>query len=157
MPINFTGFNQPYLFVGGILVIILSVLHISIELQQIYQRGFGYFKDWENYLQLFVFSGAIAFVSHFGYSCYCKTPSQWQLGALILFCAWFNFIVLLKNAPMIGATINLLFRICWKYITLIYLPILLIISFALPFYMLFVNGTVSTTTCIPPQILHNLK
>ena len=80
---------------------------------------------------------------------YCKTPS---LGALILFCAWFNFIVLLKNAPIIGATVNLLFHICWKYIALIYLPILLIISFALPFYMLFVNGTVSSTTCIPPHI-----
>ena len=36
-------------------MIILSILHIAIELQQIYQTGSDYFLDWENYLQLFVF------------------------------------------------------------------------------------------------------
>ena len=151
MPINFAVMKQPYLFVGGILVIVLSILHIAIELQQIFQRAFDYFLDWENFLQLFVFSGAIASTSNFGYNCYCKTPSQWHLQALIIFCAWFNFIVLLKKSPTIGAPIHLLFRICYKYITLIYLPILLVISFALPFHMLFVNGTVSIT------IFHTLQ
>ena len=149
---TFAVMKHPYLFVGGILVIILSILHIAIELLQIYQRGSDYFVDWENYLQLFVFSGAIAFASHFGSSCYCKTPSQWQLGALIILCAWFNLIVLLKNAPIIGVPINLLFRICHKYITLLYLPILLVTSFALPFYMLFVNGPVNVSTAIPLHI-----
>ena len=86
------------------------------------------------------------FTSNFERQCHCIDESRWQLGAFVLFCGWLNFIVLLKDYPTIGAPINLLFNICYKYIRLIYLPILLMISFALPFYMVFVinvNGMVS--------------
>ena len=137
--------NGNYLLIGGIITIILAGLHIAIEFLQIYQRGGNYFRDWENYLQLFIFTGSIAFVSTIGRPCQCVEAQKWQLGAFVIFCAWFNLIVLLKNTPVLGAPINLLFNICYNYLKLVYLPILLVISFGLPFYMLFVindNGMV---------------
>ena len=80
------------------------------------------------------------FVSTIGRPCQCVEALKWQLGAFVIFCAWFNLIVLLKNTPVIGAPINLLFNICYNYLKLVYLPILLVVSFGLPFYMLFATN-----------------
>ena len=75
--------------------------------------------------------------------CWCAPPWQWQIGALALFMAYINFLFLLKGLPLLGVyiPINMLFNIVTTFLKLIYLPILLILSFAFPFYMLFVRDT----------------
>eukprot|EP00731_Ephydatia_muelleri_P025765 Em0017g848a len=139
VPPNSTiNLNCTYQFGGAIIIIILAGLHLMFEIMQVVQHRLHYFRDWENYLELFIFTGSIVFTSNFERQCHCIDESRWQLGAFVLFCGWLNFIVLLKDYPTIGAPINLLFNICYKYIKLVYLPILLMISFALPFYMVFV-------------------
>ena len=98
-----------------------------------------YFIHWDNYIQIFVFIGTIAFVYDGSSACKCMSSSTWQLGAIVLALACLNFIIMLRCLPYIGEPINLLILIIKNYIQLIYLPGLLIMSFGIPFYMLFVR------------------
>ena len=138
--------SPAFRFCAAIIVMIFAVLHIALEILQVYKNRGYYFTSFENYVQLFVFTGSIVFTSNVGRQCNCIDENRWQLGAFVLFFAWINFMILLKDYPTFGAPINLLFTIWHKYIRLVYLPILLMISFALPFYMVFVinvDGMVS--------------
>ena len=83
----------------------------------------------------------IVFVFGFWNDCWCAPPWQWQIGALALFMAYINFLFVLKGTPLVGVPINMLFNIITTFLELIYLPILLILSFAFPFYMLFVRNS----------------
>ena len=116
--------------------------YIQIALQRKY-----YFRNWENLLQMFVFIGVITFVSNYQSSkCGCESSEIWQLGALVVASAWFNLLVLLRSVPTIGAPINLFILIVQNYARLVYLPILLVATFGIPFHMLFVrddDGSVS--------------
>ena len=98
-----------------------------------------YLTEGENYVQVLNFIFSMIFVSGFGNECWCAPSWQWQFGALALFLAWFNLVILLKDMPFTGIPINMLFNICLTFVGLVFLPVLLIISFALPFYMLFVR------------------
>ena len=86
-----------------------------------------------------VFLLTIVFVFGFVNECWCAPPWQWQIGALALFMAYFNSILLLKGMPFFGVPINMLLNIVITFLQLIYLPLLLILSFAIPFYMVFVR------------------
>ena len=139
-------FSTAYQFGGAIIIITLAGLHLIFEIMQLIQRRLQYIRDKENVLQLFIFTGSIVFTSNFERHCHCIDESRWQLGAFVLLGGWLNLILQLKEMPIFGPPIDILFNICWRYIKLLYLPILLMISFALPFYMVFVinvNGIVS--------------
>jgi len=112
-----------------------------------FHRGWKYFLAFENYFQICVFSFTIIFVFGFFNDCWCATPWQWQIGALAVFLAWFNVIILLKDMPWAGIPINMLFNIIWTFLKLIFMPILLIIAFSIPFYMLFVRNLAGVEVC----------
>jgi len=96
--------------------------------------------SYENYIQLLVFIFTIIFAFGFPNKCWCAPPWQWQIGALAVFLAWFNVIVLLKDMPWAGLPINMLFNIIKTFTKLIFMPVLLLIAFSIPFYMLFVRN-----------------
>ena len=95
----------------------------------------------ETILRQFTFIFAIIFVFGFVNDCWCAPPWQWQIGALAVFMAYINLILLLKGVPLLnfGVYINMLLNIVFEFMKLILLPFLLILSFAFPFYMLFVR------------------
>ena len=101
-------------------------------------------RDISDFIQLvyrvLLFLLTIVFVSGFANDCWCAPPWQWQIGALVMFMAFFNFVLLLKGLPWFGVPINMLLNIIAVFLRLVYLPILLILSFAFPFYMLFIRG-----------------
>ena len=71
--------------------------------------------------------------------CWCAPPWQWQIGALTLFMAFINILLTLKRMPILGVPITMLLNIVVTFVKLIYLPVLLILAFAIPFYMVFVR------------------
>ena len=87
------------------------------------------------------FSLIMIFVFGFSNDCWCAPPWQWQIGALAIFLAYINLLLLFKGIPQLGVPINMLFHLVITFLKLIYLPILLIFSFAIPFYMLFVRDS----------------
>lgn len=120
----------------AIIIIFLASVLLFHEYFQMAAQQIYYFKEWENLIQVFVYIGAIVFASNF---CGCNS-NIWQLGALVVALAWFNMTLLLRCVPSIGAPINLFILIITNYVKLIYLPILLVGTFGVPFYMLFIRN-----------------
>ena len=120
-------------------LILISLVYLVIECTQVIRRKWNYFLSYENYFQISLFVLTIMFVSGFSHDCWCFPGWQWQIGALAVFLGWFNIVILLNEMPWIGIPINMLFNIMFTFLKLIPLPILLTISFAIPFYMLFVR------------------
>ena len=96
---------------------------------------------YEAVIRAAVFLLTIIFVFGFWNDCWCAPPWQWQIGALAVFLAYINILLLLKGMPILGVPINMFFNIVFTFLKLIYLPVLLIFSFAIPFYMLFVRDS----------------
>ena len=93
----------------------------------------------ETILRAITFIFTIIFVFGFVNDCWCAPPWQWQIGALAVFLAYINLLMLLKGMPWLGIYINMFLNIVFEFMKLILLPFLLILSFAFPFYMLFVR------------------
>ena len=98
-------------------------------------------QDLQTVIRVGVFLLRIIFVFGFLNDCWCAPRWQWQIGALAIFLAYINFILLLKGTPVLGVPISMLFNIVITFLKLIYLPVLLILSFAIPFYMVFVRDS----------------
>ena len=118
-----------------------------IELLQFLQRRKNYLTDLENYMELLLIFSTFTFATA-GQSegCFCLLGFAWQFGALAVFLAWIDLVLYLKKLPLTAIPINMLHSIVFTFLKLIYLPIILIIAFALPFYMLF--SRVSNITII---------
>ena len=89
--------------------------------------------------RIVMFLLTIILVFGFPNDCWCAPQWHWQIGALVLFMAFFNFILLLKRMPLCGVPINMLLNVITGFLRLVYLPILLILSFTFAFNMLFVS------------------
>ena len=128
-----------FLVISAVIVMLISIFYLLLEIYQIYQRRFKkYFTDPQNYFQVVTYVCVIIFVFPLGHKCWCYPSWKWQIGALAIFLTWVNNLLLLKHIPHIGKPVTMLFNVYLNFILLIYLPILLILTFAFPFYMLFV-------------------
>ena len=82
----------------------------------------------------------IIFVIPVGHDCWCFPAWRWQIGAVVVFLAWVNFI-LLRYVPAIGHPTVMLFNVYFNFVIPVYLAVFLILTFAIPFYMLFVRNS----------------
>lgn len=142
VPVLYTGQSgddRRYLTAAAILLYLCSLLGLGIELVQMIQRKCQYWLELDNYFQMSLYLLTIIFVSGFGNDCWCAPSWQWQIGAFSVFLGWFNFILILKDMPCTAIPINMFISICITFLKLIFLPILLVLSFGIPFYMVFVR------------------
>lgn len=116
-------------------------------------RRFEYLKDPQNYLQLTTYICVIIFVFPLGHICWCYPSWKWQVGALAIFLAWIDYFILLKHIPYIGQSIAMLYNVYLNFLKVVHLPILLIVAFALPLYMIFVATSEVCSLCTPNSIL----
>ena len=116
----------------GFMVFEICLLFIMVSQQK-------YSVIYEAVIRSSLFPLTIIFVFGFWNDCWCAPAWQWQIGALAVFLAYVNLILHLRGLPVVGVYINLLISIVFKFIQLLYLTILLILAFAIPFYMVFVR------------------
>ena len=110
----------------------------TIELLQLLQRRKDYITEIENYLELLLIFSTFTFATAGqAEGCFCIESYAWQFGALAVFLAWIDLVLHLKKLPLTAIPINMLQSIVETFLKLIYLPLILIIAFAIPFYMLF--------------------
>ena len=110
----------------------------TIELLQLLQRRKDYITEIENYLELLLIFSTFTFATAGqAEGCFCIESYAWQFGALAVFLAWIDLVLHLKKLPLTAIPINMLQSIVVTFLKLIYLPLILIIAFAIPFYMLF--------------------
>ena len=135
----YTGNGSQALLSGAAAIIItFSLIRISVELFQIYYRHFRYFLEFENWMELYLYSSSITFVG-FGLAanCQCPEPWQWEFGAVTLLIAWLNLVLFLKKFPLTGVYVLMFIHILTTILKILLLPILFVVSFGLTFYMLF--------------------
>jgi len=135
---DFSVAQRSFLAIATIILIALSVANLMLEGLQILSRRLEYLKDWENYLQISLSILTILFVvTSRLHDCFCPSGLQWQLACLVIFLAWSNFILLMRSVPFMAIPINMLLSISNSFLQVIALPILLIISFGIPLFLLF--------------------
>jgi len=136
-----SGADRRYLATAAVFLYLLSLAGLGIEIVQMIQRRrkCQYLRQLDSYFQLSLYLLTLIFVSGFGNYCWCAPNWQWQVGAFSVFLAWFNFILILKDMPCTAIPINMFITICITFLKLIHLPILLVLSFGIPFYMVFVR------------------
>jgi len=119
---------------------VLVSVGILLEFWQLKLRRLKYLRDANNYFQLALYIMTAIFIFDFD-ECWCATTWQWQIGALAVFLSWFNFILVLRSMPHAAVPINIFLSICVTFLKLIFLPIMLVLAFGIPFYMIFVRTT----------------
>ena len=145
----------------AVILIIMSIAFLIYEI--VFSILMSETRDISDFIELVyrvvMYLLTIIFVFGFVNDCWCAPPWQWQIGALVLFMAFFNFILLLKGMPWFGIPINMLLNIIVVFLRLVYLPILLILSFAFPFYMLFIReaNTVSYKNKMSKKLFEMLQ
>lgn len=130
-----------FLYTASIFIILFSIWYLFLEAVQLVNRKWRFALEFENWLQIPLFVLCIIFVIPVGHGCWCFPAWRWQIGAVVVFLAWVNFILLLRYVPAIGHPTVMLFNVYFNFVTLVYLPIFLILTFAIPFYMLFVRNS----------------
>ena len=135
--------SMKFLMPGSVIIIFMSIIYLLLELYQMILRGLEYLKEFENYVQLALFFFCLVFVFPVDNTCWCLSSWRWQIGALAVFLSWMNLILLLRYMPWVGRPVIQLINVYFNFIKLIYLPILLVVAFALPFYMLFIQSTIN--------------
>ena len=149
--------QRGFLALATIILIVLSVANLMLEGLQFLSRRLKYLKDWENYLQisLSVLTILVVLTNRF-HNCFCPSGLQWQLACLSIFLAWSNFILLIRSVPFMAIPINMLLSISNSFLQVIALPVLLIVSFGIPLFLLF-HEPVSCTVNNFPSIFASIK
>ena len=127
-----------FLYSAAGICIIFDIIYLTLEVIQLVRRRLKYLQEKENYIQVVLNVLALLFVFPIGHDDWILPSWRWQIGAIAIFFGWLNCIILLKNMPYFGVSITMLFSVYYNFISLIYLPILLILTFGFPFYMLLV-------------------
>ena len=118
-------------------MLVYCVVRSVIELLQFLNRGKSYLTEADNYLEILLLISTFVFATAGqAEECFCLEDYAWGFGALAVFLAWIDLVIQLKKFPLTAIPINMLHTILLTFLRLIYLPIILIIAFAVPFYML---------------------
>lgn len=128
-----------FLYFAAIILILIAVVYLAFEALQLYRRRLQYLLEYENYIQVALFISSFIFVVPTGHACWCTPSWKWQIGVLAVFLGWLNCIILLRNWPVWGRPAAMLLNVYLNFAKLVYLPILLILTFGFPFYMMFVQ------------------
>lgn len=115
---------------------ILSVIGIIIEVVQLVTKRHRYFLGPHSYAEVIVYTIVLLFIQVDERDCWCNGEIIWQLGAVGCVLAWLNLVYILKRLPFTAIPINMMVNSLVTFFSVILLPILLIATFAVPFYML---------------------
>ena len=125
-----------FLIASALLTILFALVRIAVEVIQLIKHPLEFFQDWVNWLEMPLYLCSVIFAFVFATPCLCVHDWQWQLGAVSVFQAWMVLITFLQKLPVTGVYIVMFYNIIWTFLKIVFLAVLLIIAFALAFYML---------------------
>ena len=126
-----------FLFIGATFTIATALLRLAIEVIQLCSHPLEYLQDWVNWLEIPLYLCSIIFTFVFATPCLCVYNWQWQIGAIAVFLSWIGLVSFLQKWPVTGVYILMFINIIQSFLKIAFLALLLVIAFALPFYMLF--------------------
>ena len=125
------------------ILILASIIYLILEFAQLVTRAKRYLLEVENYIQVVMYLSVIIYAFPVGQnSCWCLPGWKWQIGALAAFLAWVNLLLLIRYLPWwkVGERSTMLFNVYLNFVQSLYLPIILLLTFAIPMYMIFVDS-----------------
>ena len=128
-----------FLKIGAATTILLAVIRLGMEfIQLILVHGpCEYLSDFVNYMEITLYISSIIFVSAFRTPCLHIHHWQWQFGVLAVFLGWLVLITFLQKWPSTGIYVIAFLTTMKSFLKVAFLAVLLVITFALPFYMQF--------------------
>ena len=122
------------------ILLILSIVGILIEIVQLISQRIQYILNPHSYMEIILYIAVLLFILQVDAdTCWCAEGNVWQIGAVGCVLAWLNLVHILKRLPFTAIPINMMINILYTFVSVILLPVLLIVTFALPFYMLLAN------------------
>ena len=137
--------HHQFLLSSSVLLVLFSVITLVISTVTLYSIGlkqvFLLLLTFGRYRVLFEMLLALCIllfvIGYYIKDDWCAENYQWNFGAICTCLSWMTVIISLKGFPPIASHINKLFTIIYQFLTIIFLPILFIIAFFLPYSMLF--------------------
>lgn len=123
-------------------MLIVAITRILFEIVQFSTRRLSYIKSPENSLEMIQYICTVIFVWVYHNQCLCPLDWQWQVGVVALFLGWINLILFVSKLPYIGLYVLIFIKIFKTFVTMVVLTMLLILSFGLPFFMVFFDSGV---------------
>ena len=117
-------------------LLILTIIGVLSELIQLIFQRVDYFLNLHNYMEIVLYIAVLLFIKVDSDTCWCADRITWQIGAAACVLAWLNLVFILKRLPFTAIPINMMINMIGTFISIALLPLLLIFTFALPFYML---------------------
>ena len=125
-----------FLYVGAVVTILTALFRLAAEIFQLCRHPLEYLLDWVNWLEIPLYLFSIMFTFVFATPCLCVYSWQWQLGVVAVFLGWVGLITFLQKWPVTGVYVLMFVNILGSFMKIAFLALLLVIAFALAFYML---------------------
>ena len=126
-----------FVFAAGVIIIVLAGLRLLLEASQFWYQLISYISDWVNWIEISLYILSIIFVSVFRTPCLCPHGWQWQVGVMAVLLAWIDLIVICSKFPSIGIYVIMFAKIVGTFLKVIFISILLVVTFGLTLYMTF--------------------
>ena len=125
-----------FLYIGAAVIILTVIFRLAVEFFQFLRHPLDYLLDWVNWLELALYIYSIIFTFVFVTPCLCVYSWQWQIGVVAVFLGWVGLITFLQKWPVTGVYVLMFVNILGTFTKIAFLAVLLVIAFALAFYML---------------------
>ncbi len=141
---------KAFIIASSAIVLLLALARFFFEIIQLYTKRLSYLTDWINWVEVIQYVTTIVFVVVYNTDNFCVLNWQWQIGVISIFLGWINLIVFFSKLPFVGIYVLILIKISITFFKMLLLTMLLIVSFGIPFFMVFfdANAIVSHCTCI---------
>ncbi len=126
-----------FLIVSSAIVLALAVGRFLFEIFQLCTKRLSYITDWVNWVELAQYVSTIIFVVVYNTECLCVLNWQWQFGVISIYLGWTNLILFVSKLPFVGIYVLILIKISITFVKMLILTMLLIVSFGIPFFMIF--------------------
>ncbi|KAG1661213.1 Transient receptor potential cation channel subfamily A member 1 [Nymphon striatum] len=126
--------ERSFVTVGRSGIIALVVFHIFREMFQLYQRKSHYF-DLENLMEWMCYMTALLYVVNLNKHGI-KEPWQWEIGAVAVFLAWADLVMIMRKFPFLGIYVVMFTDILKTFSRFFIIFFLFVIAFALGFHLL---------------------
>ena len=123
------------------IVILFALLHLLVKAIKLCHEPKKYIRNWAKLLVSFfevsLYTLSIIFAFVFWTPCMCPLEWQWQIGVITVLLAWIYLIRIFAKIPSIGIYIIMFEHIVLTFLKVIFLTVLLLITFAITFWMTF--------------------
>lgn len=139
---------KAFLIASSAIVLLVAVARVFFEMIQLVTKRLSYLTDWVNWVEVIQYVTTIIFVVVYNTDSFCVLDWQWQIGVISIFLGWINLILFISKLPGVGIYVLILVKISITFFKMLLLTMLLIVSFGIPFFMVFfdVNAIVSHCT-----------